>query len=96
MLDLGGAQRRIVSPNRIVVELSLGTVVTVVEIGIVDLQLLLGRKPSELDAKREAENQPESQNAKYDAKLRLSCNTLNVTIKKSLITRSVPYRKLCR
>ena len=98
VLDLAGTKGRIVAADGIVVELALGAAVAVVEVGIVDLELLLGGKPSELDAERQAENQPESQNTKYDAKLRLSCNTLNVKINKSSlkrkfpITRSVPYR----
>ena len=88
MLDLAGTERGIVAADGVVVELALGAAVAVVEVGIVDLELLLGGKPSELDAERQAENQPESQNAKYDAKLRLSCNTLNVKINKSSLKKN--------
>ena len=48
----------------------------------VDLELLLTWEPSEFDAESEAENQPESQNAKDDAKFRLRGNTLNIIINK--------------
>jgi len=75
IFELGRVQRRVVAADGVVVERALGSAV-VVEVAVVDFELLLAREPSELDAKREAENQPKSQNAKYDAKLRLSCNTL--------------------
>ena len=75
IFELGRVQRRVVAADGIVVERALGSAV-VVEVAVVDFELLLAREPFQLDAEREAENQPKSQNAKYDAKLRLSCNTL--------------------
>jgi len=75
IFELGRVQRRVVAADGVVVERALGSAV-VVEVAVVDFELLLAREPSELDTEREAENQPKSQNAKYDAKLRLSCNTL--------------------